>query len=140
MTTIQYKTNIRLATACATLVAIAVLACWPRSVQVLADCPNVHVTNNKVDLGDVRTSESREVAFKIENNGLRRLVLNEIRCGCNAPVRRTILIPPGKSEEVFVALESGVGSGSMEKTVSFATNDTTHPRIDLTVIAQVREE
>ena len=106
---------------------------------MMAHCPKVYVAIDRVDLGVVRPSETREVAFLIENKGLRRLVLNEIRCGCGSPVREAIVVPPGKSEEVPVSLEIGMESGEVERKVSFATNDTAQPRIDLTVVGHVNE-
>ncbi|MFY7874975.1 MAG: DUF1573 domain-containing protein [Pirellula sp.] len=101
--------------------------------------PKVYVANNKVDLGVVHPFETREVAFSVENKGLRRLILNEIGCGCGSPIRPAIVILPGKSEIVPVLLEISADLEKIEKKVSFATNDTLVPRIDLTVLAQVND-
>ncbi len=117
------------------VVAISVFG--PRANRTVATSPRVHLAIQMVDLGGVRPSEVRDVAFLIENRGLRRLVLNEVRCGCGESVREPLLVPPGRTEEIRIGLETGVVSRTIEKTVSFATNDAAHPRIDLTVVAQV---
>jgi hypothetical protein len=90
-------------------------------------------------LGVVRPFETREIAFLIENKGLHRLILNEISCGCGSPVRPAIVVPSGQTKDIPVSLDVGMDSGKIEKKVSFATNDTVHPRIDLTVVAKVND-
>lgn len=123
----------------AALGAISISVCWCGSKRETASCPKVYVANDKFDLGVVRPFETREVAFSIENQGLRRLILNEIGCGCGSPIRPAIVVLPGNTEIVPVLLETSGDLEKIEKKVSFATNDTLHPRIDLTVLAQVTD-
>ena len=113
---------------------------WPHPIPVTASRPLVHIRNCKVDLGQISQNANRDVSFAIENKGTRRLVLNEVGCGCGEPSRNTIVIQSGKAENVSVHVESQQELGDIERTLSFATNDESQPRIDLTVIAQVTED
>lgn len=121
----------------AILGAIAIYHRLYQQCSTTEKLPKAFVSNTSLDLGVVRQSETREVAFPIENKGLRRLILNEIGCGCGTPARPTIVVPPGQTRDIPVSLDLMMHLGAFEKKVTFSTNDTTYPCIELKVVAKV---
>lgn len=121
----------------AILGAIAITHRSYRQSTITEKHPEAFVSNSRLDLGVVRPSETREVAFSIENKGRHRLILNEIGCGCGTPARPTIVVPPGQTRDIPVSLDLMMNLGAFEKKVTFSTNDTAHPCIELTVVAKV---
>ena len=99
----------------------------------------LYVANPIVELGVLSPGEVREIALPIVNKGSRRLVLNEVDSGCQCGdrIRRTILIPPGATEEVIVGIDTRFATGAIEASTSFTTNDPAQPRFDLIVRAWV---
>ena len=106
--------------------------------RVADPVPAVGIANSVVDVGQLQAGEVRRVVFPITNLGSHRLVINEIDsdCRCRNRIRRTILIPPGGSEDVMVSITSGDTVGPIEASSSFACNDPTRPRFHLTVRAR----
>jgi hypothetical protein len=83
--------------------------------------------------------QEQRVPFEIHNAGTRRLVLNEVDvdCGCGDPIRKTVIVPPGRSVDLTVTLNTRFVTGPIQKIASFATSDPARPRFDLTVRAWV---
>lgn len=91
------------------------------------------------DLGHTTVQRELGVIFPIRNNGMRRLVLNEVdrQCQCGDRARRTIVIPPGATDEVTVILDTRFAAGPIEATAAFTTNDPRRPTLMLTARAWV---
>ncbi len=116
------------------------MVCCSQSTHVTAMAPLLNIATKKVDLGAITSAGIREILFPIENKGLCRLVLNEVGCGCGEPPRKAILIPPGKTKDVVVALDTRSEFGDIEKKISFTTNDPNQARFELTVLAKVKQK
>jgi hypothetical protein len=124
---------------------VVVIAVWivqtilvqPSSWRSKGDGPSLKIAKTNLDLGSLSQSSLHKATFLIENRGTRRLVLNELGCGCGETVRDAILIPPRQSEEVTIGLDTQFAWGEIEKKVQFSTNDVAQPQIELTVRAQV---
>jgi hypothetical protein len=97
---------------------------------------------NVRDLGRTLAGQELRVPFRIRNVGTRRLVINEVdaACGCGELISKTTIIPPGKSLEVTVTLDTRFANGPVENVATFMTSDPGHPRFDLTVRAWVEGE
>lgn len=91
------------------------------------------------DFGRVRAGASPEAVFRITNRGGRRLILLEKSrsCGCLAGGRPEILVPPGKSVDLEIKLETARLSGAVRKAVRYYTNDPEHRVLTLTLVADV---
>lgn len=99
----------------------------------------VHIDNRVIDVGAIAPGELREVVCPIVNWGDRRLVVNELDRGCSCGKRtgRTLLVPPGCSENLAVQIQAGRKTGAIETIARFATNDPTQPSFDLLIKASV---
>lgn len=91
------------------------------------------------DLGQTSDREVLHVSFHIRNSGRRRLVLNALErdCACSDPMQPTILVDIGETLHVDVPLDTRFATGTVENSVSFATNDPAHSQFHLKVRAFV---
>jgi len=101
--------------------------------------PRVVLWSTQRDLGTVRQDGVLRVPFPIANAGARRLILREEGAGCcgQSTSPPPIIVPPGESTDLPLALDTGRYDGRAEHTVHYVTNDPRCPRIALHVRAIV---
>jgi hypothetical protein len=103
-----------------------------------------------IELGERTASESVVSRFEIRNRGGQELLLDQVRASCSCstferevdgtfePVQE-LRVPPGESVELALRLNARtLGAGTFQKTVSFLTNDPTHPEGQITLVFTTR--
>ena len=132
---------VKIAIACFTAALLTILTVALASVRTYSGGnASVYLPKRLVDLGRVTFQEEREVRVLVMNQGKRRLVINELDCGCRCgiPTQKTLCVPPGKTVELIASIDTRFVTGAIEKTTTFTTNDPTQPRFELVVKASVQ--
>lgn len=80
------------------------------------------------------------IRFPIANEGTRRLIVTELGAACcgTTAADRPIVLAPGESTELVVAVETVRYFGRLEHTARYLTNDPRLPRFTLKVTGDVR--
>lgn len=106
--------------------------------QATIDAPiaRLHVVSKTLDIGELLTCETHNVSFRIGNTGNRRLVINRDDCNCGQ-ITQTQVVQPGNHVDLFVPIEPKGRSRQIKHVVKFTSNDPSHPKFELTVLARV---
>lgn len=122
----------------ASMLFAVLLAMRSRHSQIQPPHASLRLSRNVVDLGSTSVQKEWSVPFQVCNSGKIRLVINKVDTACcGDSAQETIIIPPGKTVEVAVNLDTRFTTGSVENTASFTTSAPDCPRLDLTVQAWV---
>jgi|GEM_PF-506257 len=101
--------------------------------------PRIKFETETWDFGLVEQGATPKKNISIKNEGVRELKLSEIRgsFGCNGTVASESIAP--NSETIMqVTVDQLTNAGIVERFITFATNDTTQPRITLRILGYVK--
>jgi hypothetical protein len=98
-----------------------------------ASTPKIHFDAPVYDFGKVAAGEPIQHTFAVSNAGDATLVISAVRpsCGCTTAGAWTKEIEPGKTGVIPVQINSSYLRGTIEKTVTVASNDKSQPTIML---------
>ena len=101
--------------------------------------PSAVVPEPIYDVGTVYKGEDVTHSFSIRNGGDTPLHLVEVQssCGCTV-IKYDEVIEPGSSGRVEATLDTSNLSGPIAKSVAVLTNDSTNPKLNLVVKANVK--
>ncbi len=103
--------------------------------------PSLHVQKRLIDLGRVREGTTSEAEFVLENSGTEDLLITSVEtsCGCTTVKlsEEDKVIKPGEQSKLVARFDTTNRLGLQRKSVTLATNDQRHPRITLTLMAEV---
>jgi hypothetical protein len=103
------------------------------------EAPALAVAKAVIDAGRVSRGERIRVEFLLENRGPGRLEIRDVQpaCGCTvASFDRTVA--PGATGKVAAVVDTTAFSGAISKSLTVVSNDPLHPRLLLTVQAEVQ--
>jgi hypothetical protein len=121
------------------LAAKAWAAPWLGVCPALQDAPRLQSDQRQRDLGLVAQGAVLRTTFTVANHGRRRLILlqrGKACCGQETPSRR-LVVPPGKSLDVAVEVDTSRWFGRMCDLTEYLTNDPRTPRLTFAVAAFV---
>lgn len=104
-----------------------------------AKSPALAVDKAVIDAGRVARGEKVRVVFELANRGEAPLEIRAVQpaCGCTvASFDRTVA--PGATGKVEAVVDTTAFSGAISKSLTVLSNDPVHPRLLLTVQAEVR--
>jgi len=103
--------------------------------------PIIKFEKTSFDFGKITAGHKGKATFAFKNIGDKPLDISKINavCACTKVVKASILaVPPGKSGNIEILFDSSGMKGNVVKRVSVRTNDPTHERNLLTVLADVQ--
>jgi len=101
--------------------------------------PRIKFETETWDFGLVDQGFAPKKSFTIKNEGIKELLLSEIRgsYGCNATTKSDT-IAPNTETTMEIAIDPLTTAGIVERFITFATNDTTQPRITIRILGYVK--
>ena len=99
--------------------------------------PALTLTRTAWDLGQLSPGKTLRVAFPVHNSGGQRLLISPSgeSCECVSSIGKRMVIPPGGSHEIMVALDTTKISGPVKLELHFETNDPQHRHFTLVLMA-----
>lgn len=103
--------------------------------------PTFTIDSRTIDMGDVQEGAKVSKVITIKNTGKTPLKILKTKADCSCTVLTNIdqEIPPGGALNATITLDSIFMHDLASKTVILYTNDPSNPKIQLTVMARVRE-
>jgi hypothetical protein len=111
---------------------------WPLASAGVPDAPRLATGRREHDLGALGQGGTHRVAFAVSNRGTRRLILTELGncCGEETPPVQ-LVVPPGRSLDVVIELDTSRWFGQVRHVAEYDTNDPQAPRLAFTITALV---
>jgi len=106
-----------------------------------AGIAKVHISNQKVDLGEVMHSEFAEGSFLLGNSGNAPLKVMEIKSSCGCTVvdfEPGTIIAPGQKKAIKVSVDTIGKVGEIRKKLTVISNDPLTPELDMFVYVRVK--
>ena len=114
----------------------------PQEAPVGEAAPSIYVAGTSHDFGTVYEAWDVTHIFTVQNTGDADLVLSNLvtSCGCTAAELSSSVVPPGRRADLKVTFDADFHPtrGDVVRLVWFATNDVTHPWVELQVTASVK--
>ncbi len=107
--------------------------------MVLAGQPQISVTRGLMEIASVKAGKDAEVRYSFSNLGDAPLVISDVKttCGCTVAELSAKTIPPGGDGYVRVVFHAEKRRELTQKYIYLYTNDPSHPKVQLTLQAQV---
>jgi hypothetical protein len=127
-----------LAVVCALLVSSAALIRGEDAKPALGGA-RIAVEPPSFDFGPALPEKELVKEFSIKNYGSEDLVIDHVStsCGCTVAALKTKVVKPGASTPLLVTLQTRQAQGTIKKTVLINSNDTSKPRYELQLLANV---
>lgn len=120
---------------------LALSGLWQYFFCISVICqPKVTVVGGtKFSFGDIYTASKVQKVLPIRNDGTDTLDISDVKasCGCTAALISQNHIAPHKSGSLSISFDAARFSGWVEKTVSFHSNDPTHPSMSVAFTANI---
>lgn len=109
------------------------------STAELAKAPQLVLDGSTFDFGNIPANAASERAVQITNAGKRPLELRSIQpnCSCISATSEKAVLKPGESGTIRISFNPGDRKGTMNKAVTFYSNDPKNPVQRLTFTAYV---
>lgn len=97
--------------------------------------PCLTFSSSRLDLGALPPNAVAQATWRVENKGARRLILIERGAGCCGDVSlgRRFEVAPRSRQSITLSVQAPAVPGAFEQTVDFTTNDSTCPRVSLSL-------
>ena len=104
-----------------------------------ASPPKIEIVEKLHDFGNVTEGDKLTYVFKVKNSGTGSLLLDRVTtsCGCTAAVLKNKEVLPGGEGEIEVTFDTNHRGGDNRKTITVFSNDTTTPRAEFEIRANV---
>jgi hypothetical protein len=105
--------------------------------------PQIIVTENNLELGDVVNGEVIAREIGVQNNGEVDLIIEAVTtsCGCTQATIEPTTIPPGSNGMLYIEFDSGAHgpelTGQLIRQVFVATNDPQQPETVVNLSANI---
>ena len=101
--------------------------------------PTIRFDKTTHDFGAIPSNQKHDVSWAYHNDGNAPLTIIAMNpsCGCTASVADPKSVPPGGSGALKITYDPAGQSGDVRKTLTIVTNDPSHPRTILTILAKV---
>ena len=101
--------------------------------------PAIRFDSTTHDFGAIPSNLKQDFSWAYHNDGRAPLTIISMTpsCGCTASVADPKSVPPGGSGALKITYDPAGQSGDVRKTLTVITNDPTHPRTILTILAKV---
>ena len=101
--------------------------------------PAIRFDSTTHNFGAIPSDLKQDFSWAYHNDGKAPLTIISMNpsCGCTASVADPKSVPPGGSGELKITYDPAGQSGDVRKTLTVVTNDPTHPRTILTILAKV---
>lgn len=105
--------------------------------------PQILVTENSLDLGDVVNGDVISRQVSIQNNGRADLIIEAVTtsCGCTQARVEPMTIPAGSSGALFIEFDSGAHgpelTGQLIRQVFIVSNDPQQPEMVVELMANI---
>lgn len=102
--------------------------------------PKIEVVGGKeFDFGDVFAGSKVEKIVTIKNSGSDTLIITNVKasCGCTATLLSDKVLPPKKTTTLNIGFDSRGFDGTVHKTVTITSNDSTNPSLLIAFKANV---
>ena len=101
--------------------------------------PTIRFERTTHDFGAIPSNQKQDFSWAYHNDGKAPLTIIAMTpsCGCTASVADPKSVPPGSSGALKITYDPAGQSGDVRKTLTVVTNDPTHPRTILTILARV---
>ena len=100
--------------------------------------PHLQLTATEFDLGTIAHGEARHVRVPLSNTGDRRLIVRREGAGCcGNRADPPVIVPPGRTGELVVELDTTGDGGTLRQATGYTTSDPALPRFEVTLVAEV---
>lgn len=113
-------------------------------VNQTGDKPEIKITPNSFDFGEIKYGEVAKHTFQLKNSGKQTLEIKKVStsCACTTAEVDKEKISPGEEVEVKVTYDTGKMSGShakgkQERTIYIKSNDPVNPQVEVMIYADV---
>ena len=101
--------------------------------------PKLEIVEKLHDFGNATEGEKLTYVFKVKNSGTGPLLIDRVTtsCGCTAAVLKDKEVLPGGEGQIEVTFDTNRRGGDNHKTITIFSNDSTNPRAELEIRANV---
>ena len=107
--------------------------------------PEISITPEFFDFGEIEYGELAEYIFKIKNSGEEILEIRKVATSCACTTAKTTKekIEPGEEVELLVTYDTGAmsgphGKGEQERIIYVKSNDPVNPQAEVIIYANVK--
>ncbi len=118
-----------------------IVFCLLSQTGLAAGIPKIHISSQKIDLGEVMHSEFAEGSFLLGNSGNAPLKVTEIESSCGCTVvdfEPGVVIAPGQKKSIKVSVDTIGKVGEIRKKLVVKSNDPLTPEIDVFIYVRVK--
>lgn len=117
-----------------------VIMLWVLAAAPLSAAPLIHCEAPELNFGLKMDTETVEHRFLIENRGDEPLVISSVKACCGATIAGGIgTLPPGGNTRISITLRLRGRTGSFNKSIYVASNDSRRPYYRLTLRGAVKQ-
>ena len=107
--------------------------------------PQIEITPQSFDSGDIVYGQVMEYVFKVKNTGSEILEIKRLdtSCGCTSAKIAKVEINPGEEAELRVTYDSAAmsgphGKGEQERIIYVKSSDPVNPQVEVMIYANVK--
>ena len=97
--------------------------------------PSIKFNKEIIELGNVKEGVIINRSLTLKNVGNEKLILEEVKstCGCTVPAIKKMILAPGESTTLRIAIDTAMKQDKVIKTVDVNSNDPFRPKVVLSI-------
>jgi Protein of unknown function (DUF1573) len=111
------------------------------NLAVAQEAPKIELEQTIHDFGNIAQFEILTGSFKVKNagNAVLRMQQPSSSCGCAVATLKKDTLSPGETGEVEFTWKIGLSKGSLQRSITVASNDPQTPQLVLTIMANSKQ-
>jgi len=117
----------------------------PINQTPLANRPQIIITPDSYNFGEIKYGQVVEYTFKVKNIGEQPLEISKVGASCSCTTAKVVKqsLPPNEETSLVVRYDSGAmggfhGKGKQERIIYVRSNDPNHPQVEMMIFANVK--